>query len=100
MKVTCPIDIGINENENSKSLFSLSPNPNEGNMILSYHLNKNEKAEMKIYDITGKLTSSYQLDNATTEMQIHDDLLNNGIYFYQIRVNDRVVQADKIIIIK
>lgn len=100
IRVTCPIDIGINENSKQYHLFSLSPNPNEGNMVLSYHLNPHDKATITIYDITGKQISNFELNVASNQTEISDDRLNNGIYFYQIRVNDRVVQADKIIIIK
>ena len=51
-------------------------------------------------DITGKQISEYQMNNASSHMEINDDRLNNGVYFYQIRVNDRLVQADKLIIIR
>ena len=73
---------GIYEYHNS-TLFNLSPNPSNGNMILKYSLKSNDKAEMKIYDVTGRLINSYKLtegDNNT--LKISEDELQNGIYFY------------------
>lgn len=100
IKVTCPIDIGINENSKQNPLFDLSPNPNEGNMVLSYHLNQNEKAEIKIYDITGKLMGTYNVDASAGKMEINNDQLSNGTYFCQIALNGQIVQFEKLIIIK
>ena len=100
VKVTCPVDIGINENSKSKFSFHLYPNPNNGTMLLDYNLNPTDKAEFKIYDVTGKLVSNYILNSSFTQIQINNDLFSNGIYFYQIMVNDQVVQADKLVIIK
>jgi hypothetical protein len=91
---------GINEISKTKSSFTILPNPNNGSMVLNYSILSNDKAEMKIYDITGKLIGSYQINNASNQMEIRDDQLNNGIYFYRISINNQVVQADKIVIIK
>lgn len=99
-KVTCPIDIGIIDNSKPNFSFNLFPNPNDGNMVLNYSIRLGDKAVMIIYDVTGKLISNYILNSSLTQIQIHPDLFNNGIYFYQIMVNDRAVQADKLVIIK
>ena len=89
-----------NSIEEPEILFKLYPNPNNGTMLLDYKLNATDKAEIKIYDVAGKLISKYELNSSSTQINIHDDLLNSSIYFYQIKVNDRVVQSDKLIIIR
>lgn len=99
VKVNCPIDIGIEENQNVKP-FKLFPNPSNGTVSLQYVLNANDKAEMKIYDVTGKLINSNKLNSIGTQMDVQNNLLKNGVYFYQISVNNKVVQSDKLIIIK
>lgn len=80
--------------------FKLYPNPNNGNMILDYSLNINDKAAISIYDITGKLINSYLLNTSNTQMTINEMELNNGIYFYHIKVNNTIVQQDKLVIVK
>ena len=81
-------------------IFSLYPNPNNGRVLLSYSLKANDKAELLIYDITGKWVNTQQLNSAETQMPISVELLTNGIYFYTIVVNNKIVKRDKLIIIK
>ena len=80
--------------------ITLYPNPNNGRMLLNYSLKPNDKATLFIYDIAGKWISTYPLNSSVTQMSINDELLNNGIYFYQIRVNGRMIQSNKLVIIK
>lgn len=99
-KITgCDSTASVKEYGNDK-IFSLYPNPNNGRMLLNYNLKANDKAELLIYDITGKWASTYQLNSSVTQMTISDEQLSNGIYFYQIKVNDKMVQSNKLVIIK
>lgn len=97
--VGCDTTLGVHEISNAGPLFDLYPNPNNGNMVLKYSLKSSDKAEMRIYDITGKLINKLLLNTSTNQMIINEDLLN-GIYFYQIIVNDKIVKSDKLVIIK
>jgi len=99
VKVTCPLNIGIQEHQKIKP-FTISPNPNNGNMLLQYSLNPTDKAEINIYDISGKLINSYLLNSSANKISINEEQLENGVYFYQIIVNNTIVQSDKLIIIK
>ena len=80
--------------------FKLYPNPNDGNMILDYTLNQSDKGEMAIYDIAGKLIARFDLNTTNNKLLINNIELKDGIYFYQIKVNDKMVKSDKLIIIK
>lgn len=80
--------------------FQVYPNPNNGKMILDYSLNSNDKGEIVIYDVTGKLITSYSLDNKINQLIIDNEQLNNGVYFYHIEVNNKIVKSDKLVIIK
>lgn len=86
--------------ENTSQLFRLYPNPNNGVMMLDYNLNANDKGEILIYDITSKLIISYSLNNKINQLIINNEQLNNGIYFYHITVNNKIVKSDKLVIIK
>ncbi len=100
IKVTCPLNIGIDENEQA-SFFKLHPNPNDGNMIFEYSLQENTKGIFMLYDVTGRLVNSYTLNQGmNNSMKISEDALQNGIYFYKVIVNDEMIQSDKLIILK
>ena len=83
-----------------QAMYKLYPNPNNGNMVLDYTINETDKAIMEIYDVSGKLIRSYSLNPASNQLILNEDKLNNGAYFYQLRVNNQLVQSDKLIIIK
>jgi hypothetical protein len=80
--------------------FKLSPNPNNGNMVLEYSLAENEKGLIAIYDLKGELITQYALNNSVNKLAINREELNNGIYFYKIIINNKIVKTDKIVIIK
>lgn len=69
-------------------------------MALAYDLGKDTKASMNLYDVTGKLVNTYNLQNTTGTIEINEDQLHNGIYFYCILVNGIKVNTNKIVIIK
>jgi hypothetical protein len=79
---------------------NLYPNPNNGLMELNYDLGNSQDAKMNLYGITGKLISSYKLDSNKGILQMNEQNLNNGIYFYHILVGEKTIKTDKIVIIK
>ncbi|MBL7888091.1 MAG: T9SS type A sorting domain-containing protein [Bacteroidia bacterium] len=80
--------------------FKLYPNPNNGQMVLEYTLEKNEEAVLNIYDIAGKLISSYLINSNNKSIAINENNLDAGIYYYSISVNGKSVKSDKLVIIK
>lgn len=86
--------------DTTNTVFKLYPNPNNGKMLLDYTLNANEKGEIQIYDISGKLVSRYELENTKNQLTIDSEKLTNGVYVYHIIVNKNIVKSDKLIIIK
>ena len=78
----------------------LYPNPNKGLMQLDYDLGNSQHATIKLYDINGKLISSYKLDSNKGILQMNEQNLNNGIYFYHILVGEKTIKTDKVVIIK
>ncbi len=91
--------VGIEENQ-SITTFKLFPNPSNGMISLQYLLNADDKAEMRIYDLAGRFIDSHLLNSSVNQLIINEDHLNNGIYFYQIIIDDKVVKSDKFVIIK
>lgn len=89
----------VNELSN-RVVFSLYPNPNDGNMQLDYNLESEQNGKLIIYDIIGQKIKNYSLLNDRNTLKISDAALKNGIYFYEILINDEIINSDKLIIIK
>jgi hypothetical protein len=70
-------------------------------MTLDYgYLTETNNGIVTVYYVVGNLVASYLLDNKTTQLQINNDLLNNGTYCYRVTIEGVEVKRDKIIIIK
>jgi len=95
--IACDTGTSINEYENTYN-FNLYPNPNNGEMILTYHLK--ESGTMAIYDLTGKRITQYILSSKNNKLNINEHSLRAGVYFYTISVKGKRVQHDKLVIIK
>jgi hypothetical protein len=92
-----------NKNEGTEKqnrMFNLNPNPNSGDMVLAYVLNSTDLAVLQLVDVTGKSVGRYELNGHNNSLHINNTKLNNGVYFYTITVNNKIVQQDKLIIIK
>jgi hypothetical protein len=96
--VACDTTLSVHEN-NNEALFNLFPNPSNGSMQLSYTLTQNEKGFFKVYDATGKLIREIILNSSGNSIQLGLNL-DNGIYLYQIIVDDKIFKSDKLVIIK
>lgn len=90
---------GINEfNLEEKTL--LYPNPTDGNMVLEYKLSEKENGTLIVLDITGKIMQSYNFNNSNSTMDIDANILNSGVYLYDVYVDNNKVKTDKIIVAK
>ena len=78
----------------------LYPNPNNGLMTLECNLLDTENGEISIYDITGKLIRTYILAFGTKKVSIDAQLLDVGIYLYDIVINGKKIRTNKLTIIK
>jgi hypothetical protein len=75
------------------------PNPNNGTFTLSLS-NISEKCNIEIYNILGEKVGDYLLDVNSEKMSITVNGLSEGIYLYNITVNNAIVKRDKMVIIK
>jgi hypothetical protein len=94
------VGIGVDEIQSTYTSFNLYPNPNNGLFTLEYHLLENESGVISIYDLVGKLIATYPINNAGVIKTIDANQLNAGTYFYEIKVNDKRVKMDKLIIVE
>ncbi len=89
----------IKSHEN-KIKWNLYPNPNKGMMTLDYDLGNVSEAILNLYDVTGKLMNTYKLPSNKGTLQMNEQILQNGIYFYHIIVEGKSIKTNKIVIIK
>jgi hypothetical protein len=80
--------------------FRIFPNPNDGNMTLEYNIENVDAGELLIYDVTGSFIESLALDGNKDRLDISDNRLHNGIYFYSIIVNNVLRTKGKFVVIK
>lgn len=85
-------DVLLNE---SVSVF---PNPLRKNNVLTIKLATNIQAKVFMYDVTGKLTITDEIDNVLRK-QVNTSSLTNGVYFLQV-VTDNASITRKVIIMQ
>lgn len=85
-------------NEFTADSFSIVPNPNNGNFTLQFGSDISGKVKADIYDIRGRLISSYDLDtNSGLTKTISMDRPQTGIYILQVSNGNQKV-AKKLIV--
>ena len=70
--------------------FDLYPNPNQGNMIISFQQSTQEDLNLKIFDVSGMLVLTYDLrkDNNEFMMNIDVEFLSSGTYYCLLYTSD------------
>lgn len=76
------------------------PNPNNGTMTIDYTLPENTAGAFEVYDMAGKKVWSTVLGGGQNTVSLQNDVLPNGIYFYQLHAAGRTIATDKLVIIK
>jgi hypothetical protein len=77
------------------------PNPVNDNASIDYSLPVGATALLNIYNITGALIKSYQLESENNHFEFSTIDLNAGVYLYNISFgNGEVINSNKLIIIK
>lgn len=95
----CPCYVGIEEPGKHDFKFSISPNPNNGNLKIIYLLPQNKEGKLEIFDVTGKCIYMLRLPMWSTLQQINLPDVSNGIYNCVINAgNERV--SKKVAVIK
>ena len=90
------------QNNDFVSEISLYPNPSKGQSTLNYNLSDNGNVIINIYNIDGKIVKSFKEGYKTSgqySKSLNLDKLTNGIYRYDIVVNDKI-SSGKIVLSK
>jgi hypothetical protein len=89
--------VGINEYSFNNNLYSLQPNPNNGEFVLQHKLNKQITGTLLVYDAMGKLIYKQSINNEKeTQVKITQ---TSGVYFVKLlSENNEVIYVGKVII--
>lgn len=93
---------GATIKENNAILYN-SPNPFSEITTISFELKSDCYAELSVYDLTGKKIQtilSNQLKEGLYENDFNASKHSEGIYFYQLKVDNVVMASNKMIVIK
>ena len=86
---------GIKENSLSKNdVFLIYPNPSSSYFVI--RAKQSEKASYMIFNSIGQKISNGKIEDQ--EQIVNTENLSNGIYFLILKINDQLVQQQKIII--
>lgn len=97
----------INDNVNNPGSFTLSqnyPNPFNPSTIIKFNLTESGFVTLKIFDVLGRevetvISEELNAGIHTTEFSLANSVLTSGIYFYQLRVQDRT-ETKKMMLVK
>ncbi len=77
-------DVSSNDNIEGLNKFDLSPNPTNGLVNINVAFAKNEKVNIRILDVTGKMMYQQEQEAATFTVDVPVESFANGTYFVEI----------------
>jgi hypothetical protein len=92
--------MGVPSYNASKASVTLYPNPNNGNMQIAYDLGTHQESVLELFDVCGKLERSYVLDPERKELQLSEESLTPGLYFYQVHTAGTLLASGKFAVVR
>jgi hypothetical protein len=90
---------GINEVTGENKLSAAYPNPANASANLSYSLKSNvTEGKIVIYNMLGENVRTVSLDDHQGTVKMHTSEMSNGVYFYSLIADDKVISTRKIVV--
>lgn len=89
--VPCNAEVlGIADDQKNMERMQLSPNPNNGNFIVSFTGTKNQKGSIKLVDMLGRVVYNKELmlSSGINPIEISAPNLKKGIYFFELQTEN------------
>jgi len=86
--------VGMNELTHNSVISEVYPNPSENDMTIVFE-NSNSTHKIELYDITGKIISSYSTEDS--KFKISKNNLASGLYFLKVSNNQGESTTQKVI---
>jgi hypothetical protein len=97
------INTGNNNTTYSEIVLENIPNPFDYSTTIKYTVPEiyfNDQCFIKIFNVSGTLIYSFPLIKSEGEIIIFTDNISNGVYFYSIISNDKILKTKQMIISK
>lgn len=94
---------GVNITEGDVKLFNFSnafPNPATTSTTIKYDFPIASKAKLRVYNCMGGLVKEVRVEDESGKININTEEFSDGIYFYSLMVNDKIVATKKLIVNK
>lgn len=91
--------VGIAMNKPVSAEARVYPNPAKNAITVEYQLSKlTDNVKFEVRNILGSVVKDIKLNALSGQRKIDISGLQNGVYFYTIRIDDKVVISNKLII--
>jgi hypothetical protein len=77
--------------------------PNPANNSITFKMvdaEQKNSCQISLFDIRGEKLLNFKLDETETQKTISLESLSSGVYFYRAEDSEKVIQTNKLIIIK
>lgn len=80
-----PCNTASVEDNQTKDLIQLAPNPNNGNFTTYYTSSKEQKVNLKLFDVAGRIvyTDEIKVNTGSNSIEMQLQNLNKGIYLFE-----------------
>lgn len=88
---------------NSSKLYHNYPNPFNPATTISYALSQAAQVELSVYNLKGQLVQSLvngKIDKGVHTTEFNGTNLTTGMYIYNLKVDDKIVQSRKMMLLK
>ena len=75
---------GVKSLQNKSMLSSPYPNPTNATITLPYQLKQGETSVMRIYNVSGQLLETKQIDSMFEKVLLNVSRYARGVYFYEV----------------
>lgn len=86
--------------EESAISHSVSVYPNPASNVLNFavELGQNNSASIQVVDMLGKKVLAKRINNNTEKVSFNVSDLNEGVYFYSLNVDGKIIETKKIVV--
>ena len=79
--------------------LNVYPNPVSTQLNISYSIEGSvNNARVDVYDVLGQKINTYKLNNNKGQLNIDVEHLNSGVYFYTIKVNEKMIRTERVMV--
>jgi len=98
----CVINVSSEINEEEQLIFNVYPNPSNGKITISYYIPQfYANCSIMIFNSLGQKIKDFPIvSTIKAEIDLSENLLENGLYFCYLASDDKLLDVKKIVIIK